>query len=290
MRMSDKQLQNYMNKSILHSIKKTACLFTLGMGLALTGGTVHATSTQPVDSAATTEVTNEAAEITQNKEKIVKENGESYYKNATGKKVKNKFVTVGKKIYYFGKNGAMEKGWMKKGKNYYFFDRSTGVMKKKGKADGISINKDGTAKVSKDAKKKVETMILAKKIVKKQTKATDSKQDKLKKCFNWVMKAPYKRYRIIAKVRTQKNWDVDYANDIFKKGKGCCVSMSSAFAYLAKECGYSKVYLCDDSEHAWVEIGGKVYDVLFARAKSYDKYFNSTYKTAKLVKVNKLKI
>ena len=104
------------------------------------------------------------------------------------------------------------------------------------------------------------------------------------------MKAPYKRYRIIAKVRTQKNWDVDYANDIFKKGKGCCVSMSSAFAYLAKECGYSKVYLCDDSEHAWVEIGGKVYDVLFARAKSYDKYFNSTYKTAKLVKVNKLKI
>ena len=104
------------------------------------------------------------------------------------------------------------------------------------------------------------------------------------------MKAPYKRYRIIAKVRTKKNWELDYANDVFKKGKGCCVSYSSAFAYLAKECGYSKVYLCDDSEHAWVEIDGRVYDVLFARAKSYNKYYNSTYKTAKLVKVNKLKV
>ena len=288
--MNVKQLQDSMNRNMLYSIKKAACVVTLGVSLTVTGNVAYATSAQPVETTATTEVTAQTAEVAQNKPKIVQENGQSYYKDASGKKVKNKFVTVGKKTYYFGKSGAMEKGWMKKGKAYYYLDRSTGVLKKKGKVDGISINKNGTAKLGKDTKKKIETMILAKKIVKQQTKVTDSKQEKLKKSFDWVMKAPYKRYRIIAKVRTKKNWDVDYANDIFKKGKGCCVSMSSAFAYLAKECGYSKVYLCDDSEHAWVEINGKVYDVLFARAKSYKKYFNSTYKTAKLVRVNKLKI
>lgn len=285
-RMYKKEESYQVWKGIMCDVKKAVCLFTLGAGVVLTGSSVHASSVQPAGD--TTVAATEAAQDTTGK--IVKEDGESYYKNADGKIVKSQFVTIGKKTYYFGKKGTMEKGWVKQGKKYYFFDRNTGVWKKKGTVDGIKLKKDGTATVNKDSKKKIEMMIEAKKIVKEQTKATDSKSQKLKKVFDWVMKHPYKRYRIIAKVRTEKNWEVDYANDIFKKGKGCCVSESSAFAYLAKECGYTKVYLCDDTSHAWVEINGKVYDTLFAETKGYNKYFNSTYKASKLVRVNKLKI
>lgn len=34
------------------------------------------------------------------------------------------------------------------------------------------------------------------------------------------------------------------------------------------EAGYKTVYVAHDSEHAWVELNGKVYDALFARAKT----------------------
>ncbi len=277
-----------MRTNLVRGFKKTIYVLGLGTGLALTGITVHAqTGNAAADKIISTEQATTEAKLTG---KWVKDKGETYYKDASGKKVRSKFVEIGKKTYYFGKSGAMEKSWVKVGKKYYYLDRQTGVLKTKGKADGIKLGKNGAAVVNKTAKKKLAVMLQAKKIVRKQTKATDTKQQKLKKVFDWTMKAPYKRYRIIAEVRTKKNWQLDYANDVFKKGKGCCVSYSSAFAYLAKECGYSKVYLCDDSEHAWVEIGGRVYDVLFARAKSYNRYYNSTYKTARLVKINKLKI
>lgn len=276
-------------RKVTGGMKRMLCVMAVGVTVAFVGNPVYAANAKPMEVVTETEATTEELKEEQSG-KLVKENENYYYKNANGKKVKSKFVTIGKKTYYFGKNGTMVKGWMKKGKKYYYFNRKTGVQKKKGKVDGISIRKDGTAVANKESVKKIEVMIEAKKIVSKQTKATDTKSEKLKKVFNWVMKHPYKRYRILAQVRTKKNWEIDYVNDIFKKGNGCCVSESSAFAYLAKECGYSKVYICDDTAHAWVEIDGKVYDTLFAETKGYDKYFKSTYKVAKLHCANKLKI
>lgn len=220
---------------------------------------------------------------------IVKKNGKKYYKYENGKLAKNKFVKVKGKTYYFDKKGVMEKGWIKKGDNYYYLDRSTGVQKKNCKIDGIKLKKDGKAEKSKYNKNKMDTMIKAKSVLNKITKPTDSKSQKLKKAFDWVLKHPYKRYRILAKAKKTKGWEITYANDEFKKGKGCCVSESCAFAFLARECGYKKVYVCDDTAHAWVEIDGRVYDPLFAEAKSYKRYFNSTYKTAKLHRVNRFK-
>ena len=122
------------------------------------------------------------------------------------------------------------------------------------------------------------------------TKTTDSKQKKLKKVFNWVLKHPYKRYRTLKSVQSKKGWEITFANDVYKKGQGCCVSEASAFAFLAHECGYKNVYICDDTGHAWTEINGRVYDTLFAEAKNYNKYYNSSYGTAGLHRVGKLKI
>lgn len=224
--------------------------------------------------------------------KIIKEKGNYYYKYTNGKKARSKFVTIGKKTYYFSNNGVMEKGWMKKGKEYYYFDRTTGVQKKKATVDGIKLDKDGKAKKTAYNAKKITVMITAKDIVKKNTKVTDSKAQKRKKMFEWVIKTPYKRYRILHKVRKKKGWEMDYANDIFKKGKGCCVSDACAFSFLAHECGY-ETYVCDDGAHAWTEINGRVFDTLFAERRNrreYKKYYNSTYKAARLHRAHKLKI
>ncbi len=221
---------------------------------------------------------------------IYKKKGKSYYKYEDGKLAKKKFVTVGKHTYYFNKKGVMEKGWMKKKGNYYYFDRQTGKQKFNCKVDGIKIRKDGTAKLSTYTKNKIDTMITAKKIMQTNTKTTDSRSKKLKKVFNWVLKHPYKRYRTLKSVQSKKGWEITFANDVYKKGQGCCVSEASAFAFLAHECGYKNVYICDDTGHAWTEINGRVYDTLFAEAKNYNKYYNSSYGTAGLHRVGKLKI
>lgn len=96
---------------------------------------------------------------------IYKKKGKSYYKYEDGKLAKKKFVTVGKNTCYFNKKGVMEKGWMKKKGNYYYFDRQTGKQKFNCKVDGIKIRKDGTAKLSTYTKNKIDTMITAKKIM-----------------------------------------------------------------------------------------------------------------------------
>lgn len=271
------------NKNRWNSIKLGIYIFSFCMILAISNNKMAAVSaTQPETAASETEAK-------QNTGSIVKENGKKYYEYSNGKRAKNKFIKVKSKTYYFGKKGAMEKGWIKKDGNYYYLDRKTGVQKKNCKIDGIKLKKDGKADKTKYNKSKIDTMIKTKSILNKITKPTDSKSQKLKKAFDWVLKHPYKRYRILAKAKKTKGWEVTYANDIYKNGKGCCVSESCAFAFLARECGYKNVYVCDDTMHAWVEIDGRIYDTLFAEAKSYNNYFNSTYKVAKLHCVNRLK-
>ena len=74
-------------------------------------------------------------------------------------------------------------------------------------------------------------------------------------------------------------WYAVQANDHFERGCGDCIADASAFAYLAKALGYKNVYICadgsrrDDNSHAWTEINGRVYDPLFAEAKSYSRYY-----------------
>lgn len=234
-------------------------------------------------------VTTKASVTTEAPGKWIVKKGKKYYRKANGRLVKKKFYIVKKKTYYFDQSGEMVTGWMKKKGEYFYMDRTNGVMRTKCTVDGIRLKKDGTAKQSEYAKAKIETMITARSIMRANTKATDSKSKKLKKCFNWVLKHPYKRYRTLRSIRKKKGWETIFANDVYKKGNGCCVSEASAFSFLAHECGY-EAYICDDTGHAWTEINGRVYDTLFAEAKSYKKYFNSSYRTARLCRVEKLKI
>lgn len=287
------------NAQLQKRMKRGMYVLFFAATLLVNGNTASATDMSDVytntdnanaDNTNTDNVVVTDTEIKEESGKIVKKNGKKYYEYANGKKAKNQFVTIKKKTYYFGKKGVMETGWMKKGNDYYYFDRNTGVQKSDTKVDGIKIKKNGQAQKSSYNKKKIETMIKAKSIMNKVTKATDTKEQKLKKVFDWVLKHPYHRYRYYREAKAKKGWEMTYANDVYEKGDGCCASEACALAFLAHECGYKTVYICDDTGHVWVEINGRVYDTLFAEAKNYKKYYNSDYKTARLYCVNKKKI
>ena len=289
-RMNAKEKRNSIRENIVYRNARVIVVALLFCMFALMNGqTVFATESSGGNLVPGNSISADKS-VKEKSGKIVTENGKKYFEYSDGKKAKSCFLEVKGKNYYFGKKGVMEKGWMKKDGNYYYFDRNTGVQKKNCKVDGIKIKKDGTVKKTSYNKKKIETMIEAKSIMNKIVNVTDTKEQKLKKVFDWVMKHPYNRHRILAQARMKKGWEMTYAKDIYKSGDGCCVSEACAFAFLAHECGYKKVYICDDTEHAWTEINGRVYDTLFAEIKNYDDYYNSTYKKVKLWRENKLKI
>ncbi len=162
---------------------------------------------------------------------------------------------IGKKKYYFSK-GVAKTGWTMIGKNLYHFS-SKGALSVNTKVDGVKVNKKG--KATGPAKKYVP--VYAKALVKKITKPSQSKSKKLRICFNYVMK----NYKSNGNPRiphyTKKDWIYVYANDMFGTRRGGnCFSYAAAFAFLAKECGYDKVYACNSGGHGWTEVNGKVYD------------------------------
>ena len=95
------------------------------------------------------------------------------------------------------------RGWKKIDGKYYYFDRTTGAQLRSCTVDGIRLNSDGSAVSSSYNNEKIRTMIKARSIMESITNTSDSKETKLRKCFNWVMKHPYKRYRTL-KVARQK--------------------------------------------------------------------------------------
>lgn len=221
--------------------------------------------------------------------RLIQRRYEAYYRLNNGKKAKKKFITINDKTYYFDRKGKMYHGWLKKGKKYHYMDRETGVMVYHGKVDGIRIKK-GCAVKTKLNCRKIETMRTASRIVRRITKPSDSIEKKRMKCYKYIIKFPYRRYRLLKTRYKKKGWESTFANDIFKHHAGCCVSTASALAFMFHEIGYKKVYVAFDTSHAWVELNGKVYDSLFSEAKDFWKYYGGTYKSCRLHRVGRRKI
>ena len=203
------------------------------------------------------------------------------YRLLTGKILKKRFFLNNDHIYYAKKDGEIARGWFKKKGNIYFFSRKKGRLTEKKKVEGVKLNKYGIAKKGEQNQERAETYIKAANIVRSISKTYESKADKLYKCYKWVMQFGYVRHRTMKEMMEQadwkKTWDIVFANDIFDKHSGCCVADAAAFALLAKECGYKNVTLCCDTGHSWDDIGGKLYDPLFAKARDFDKNYNAVY-------------
>lgn len=190
-------------------------------------------------------------------------------------------VQSGNWTYYLNSKGVLEA--RKKGTKTYYYSKKSKVVKQKGKS-AVYYYANGK-KMSKTDAADFDTSWKAQIIVNAITTSKMSKAKKLKTCFEWVMAKNYKTWR---KFSPKKGWPATYASDHFDTGWGECHADAAAFAYLAKALGYKKVYVCNDCDgsggrgHSWAEVNGKVYDPLFAQAKSYKKNYGVSYKTYSL--------
>lgn len=209
------------------------------------------------------------------------ENGKYYY-YVKGKKIKNQWKTISKKRYYFKKDGSAAVGWNKIGNKAYYFD-AKGVMEKNKTVHKVKLDKNGEAKLSARAK----VMIKAQSVVEKKTKATQSKEQKLKICYKYMVQCGYLGKRPDSKA----GWEVRFADDMLRTRKGNCYSFAAAFGMLARACGYNARIVTGTAslengrkvDHAWVEIGGKVYDPQqensFKKMNRSVDLYNKTYES-----------
>ncbi len=190
---------------------------------------------------------------------------------------KSQFLNESGGTCYVDKNGDLVYGWKKIGSAYYYFDRKSGKMASSRTVDGVPVRKDGTAVHNEAYTAKIQTMMKARAVVEQITNQSDSLSRKLEICFRWIFQFPYRQYRALTHMYQQAGWEVTFANDIFDRHQGCCVSEAAALAFLFHECGCKTVYVCHDTGHAWVEYNGRVYDPLFAEARGFNRYYNVSY-------------
>ncbi len=197
---------------------------------------------------------------------------------------------ISKKWYYFKSNGVQATGDVTENKVTYYINKNKNLeASKKGKY----YYKPNGKRMSNVDRDDYITLRRARSVVKKVTNSKMTKSQKLKACFKWVMKHPYKRYRMPFPYKN-KAWASLYANDHFVRKGGDCHADAAAFAYLARALGYKNVYICLDAKlknpnhHAWTYVNGRYYDPLFAQSRSFSRYYAA--KKMNLTAITKKKV
>lgn len=211
-----------------------------------------------------------------NANKWVTKKSKVYYYNNKGKKVTG-LQKIGKYQYYFDSKGVQRSGWRKIKNNYYFFQIKSGkkaYMAKSKTVNGIALDAKGRASKKGSNLRKLKLMVKANEIVDTITTPTMTQTEKLKTCFDYTKKYHYTSWRPFT---NKPGWELDFAEDMFYKGRGDCVSYGCAFAFLANAAGATKVYCVSSGGHGWAEIKGRVYDPDWALVSSVDSYFAMSY-------------
>lgn len=203
--------------------------------------------------------------------------GRVYYYNQKGKKVTG-LQKIGKYQYYFDSKGVQRSGWKKIKSNYYFFriksSRKAYMVKSK-TINGIKLDAKGRASKKGSNLRKLKLMVAANNIAEKITNPTMTQKEKLRKCFDYTKSAfGYTSWRPFT---NKSGWELDFAEDMFFKKRGDCVSYGCAFAFLANAVGATNVYCISSGGHGWAEIKGKVYDPDWALVSKVDSYFAMDY-------------
>ena len=201
-------------------------------------------------------------------------------------------VTKNGDTYYYDKKGVMQTGWQEIGGNYYCFDRITGKLVKNTTINKIKVDKNGKAVNLTDyGLKRIKLMMTAHKKVLELTNPSDSMEVKRLKVFKWeVFEHPYWVWRLLANYyKVTDEWDVDFANDIFTRKRGCCVSDSCCCAFMFLEIGYTNIYVCHDGRHGWFTVNDKLYDPLFAE-NVWSVNYNADYMDYRANPVGRIRI
>ena len=195
------------------------------------------------------------------KKGLKQENGKFYF-YVKGKKVKNSWQTVKGKRYYFKGNGAAAIGWTKiQNKAYYF--NTKGVMAKNKTVDKVRLNSKGQASLT----QRVQMLLLVQNVTGTGANSAQAKEKRLRACYDHMVNKCSYRPRETPSGKPSK-WEVKYAYEMLRDKGGNCYSYAAGFAMLARGCGYDAKLVVGSIQkpgeeliaHAWVEIGGKVYD------------------------------
>ena len=223
--------------------------------------------------------TNEASKKKKKKTpkgKWVTKNQKTYY-TLDGKKQKG-IQKINSKSYFFDSKGVQRTGWQKQGDDYYFFkiaNGKKGYMETSTKINGITLKKNGKAKLTKTSLARLDVLIKANKIVERVTKPGMSKSEKLKLCYQYAKQ--HFQYRGSPTFHKTAHWELTYALDMFDKGHGSCYSYGAALAFLANAVGYQDCYAISSGGHGWTEINGKVYDISWDLVDKNHSYYALSY-------------
>ena len=203
--------------------------------------------------------------------------GKYYYYDAAGKRVTG-VQKIGKYSYFFDTKGVQRTGWKKIKNDYYYFqirNGKKGYMVKSKTNNGIRLDSKGRASKKGNNLRKLKLMAEANRIVEKITTPGMSQTEKLQKCFSYTKTAyGYTSWRNFS---NKAGWELEFAEDMFYRGRGDCFSYGCAFAYLANAAGAKNVYAISSGGHGWAEINGKVYDPDWALVSKVDTYFDMSY-------------
>lgn len=198
-----------------------------------------------------------------------------YYEG--GRKVKG-IKTINGKKYYFDSKGVQHTGWQKYEDQYYFFKTANagkGFMTVSDKINDITLASDGKAKLTEESRAKLEILAMANQIVEKASKPAMTKQEKLRKSFDYLLE--HYQYRGSPEFLHTRHWEQDYARAMFWEKHGSCYAYGAAFAFLANAAGYKNCYAVSSGGHGWAEAGGKVYDPSWQLIDKNHSYFGVSF-------------
>lgn len=200
--------------------------------------------------------------------------GKSYYfGGADDGRMRSGWQTIDGKKYYFGtaNSGAMSIGWRTiDAKTYYFY--ADGKMAANCMIEGQYLDANGV-KIEQNALLKSKLQA----VISQVTTAGMSKEQKLRACYNYVVRSfTYKRKYDF----NPNNWVNIYAMQMLTERQGNCYNFAATFGLLARELGYNAQIIAGRvtsargglTPHAWVEIGGLLYDTELQHANGLDLY------------------
>ena len=161
-----------------------------------------------------------------------------------------------KKNKYYSKKGILKKGLKKVGGSYYYFNTKSykAIKNKLIKIKGryYKFNKTGKGK------QKSLGAGAAIDLINRITSPKDSKQTKLRKGFNYMVK----NYHYAAKpgyfAPSGKGWEENFGYNMLTTHSGRCYSFAAAFCLYAREVGYTANAIAGsitgNIPHAWCEV------------------------------------
>lgn len=192
--------------------------------------------------------------------------GRCYHYDEYGQKAIGR-TKIGSDEYFFDSKGRQRVGWIEDGGNYYFYNvsrKGNGYLRVNETINGIRLKANGSAKVTKNNKEKIQMYVYASESVFENTDWTMTRTEMLKTMFLKLARDEIISYKTIGHFRNIKKWDEYYANQYFSTGYGDCYTYASAMAYFAIALGYENVYVCSSGKHGWCQIDGLYYDPRFA--------------------------